>query len=203
MDIKHTAHSNRGWYNRGYIPHADIGGSIQHVIFRLADSLPAAALGDLARRRAGVAPVQANLLTRAWIDDALDRGHGSCVLQRQDVATIVCSCLRHFDDQRYRLHAWVVMPNHVHVVVEQVPGRSLSAIVQGWKCVSSRQIGSVLGTCGRVWQPGYYDRLVRGDADLVRVVNYVHGNPVKAGLVRSDDGWRFSSAWRGGCDYGS
>ena len=74
------------------------------------------------------------------------------------------------------------MPNHVHVVFKPLETATLAKIVQAWKSVTSRAINRILGRSGTVWQREYYDHLVRNDADLVRVVDYVLENPSKAKL---------------------
>jgi len=83
----------------------------------------------------------------------------------------VSSAIRHFDGQRYDLLAYVVMDDHVHVVV----GPRLIAlerIVHSWKSFTTRIIGG-----GRVWQPEYQDRIIRDDVALMRTVRYVLRNP--------------------------
>src|SRR5881394_2392275 len=63
----------------------------------------------------------------------LDQGHGKCVLEKADAAAIVVSALRHFDRDRYLLDAFVVMPNHVHVLVQLAKGQALADILHSWK----------------------------------------------------------------------
>jgi hypothetical protein len=67
------------------------------------------------------------------VDAYVDRGEGDCWLSRADVAALIAGALRHFEDQRYTLGAWVVMPNHVHVVVRPKPSHALSGILKSWK----------------------------------------------------------------------
>src|SRR5262245_23260929 len=114
-----------GWHNRGYLPHCDEDSLVQHVVFRLADSLPEAAL-----RRMAVL----NKIERfARCDRMLDRGGGEAILKSREAARIVEDALLHFDDERYALIAWCVMPNHVHVVIEPRGEHLLGEIVKSWK----------------------------------------------------------------------
>ncbi len=177
-------------HSRGYLPHFHLPNAIHSVTFRLADSLPAAI----------VAQLHAHLDTpegREQYEDALDTCRGACLLGDPVAAEIVVAALRHFDGDRYRLLAWCVMPNHVHVVVELTGPTSLGAIVQGWKSFTARQINKLCGGVGRAWQPDYFDRYVRDQAHLAAVVAYVENNPVKAGLAARAADWRFSSAVEG------
>ena len=180
--------THKGWYSRGYLPHLDAPGVIQALTFRLADALPRDVLDSWRDRELE----QGDILTRSAA--FLDAGHGSCVLRDPRCAGIVRDCIVRFDGEKYRLIAWVVMPNHVHVVVRIREGWSLGTTVGGWKGASAREINRLLGLRGRLWQPGYFDRFIRDGAHLQRAVLYVHENPVKAGLVAQAEDWEFSSA---------
>ena len=92
--------------------------------------------------------------------------------------------LLHDHRKRYELLAWVIMPNHVHVVLEPIAPNSLSRIVKALKGVSSKSIGKLLGQRGQLWQIDYFDRRVRDDEHYKRLVRYIEWNPVKGGIVR-------------------
>lgn len=99
-----------GWRTRGFVPHLDYRGAVQHVIFGLADALPT--LTDEDEEDASVQRFDAHM----------DRGVGECILRDAQCAAIVQEELLRLDGDRYRLLAWCVMPNHVHVVMEQLAG---------------------------------------------------------------------------------
>ena len=86
------------------------------------------------------------------------------------------------------------MPNHVHVVVEMLPGFPLAQVVHAWKSYTSREANKVLHRTGHFWQREYYDRYIRDDRHLESVIAYVERNPVKAGLAVVAEEWAFSSA---------
>ncbi len=123
-----------------------------------------------------------------------DAGHGECLLKHEAAARIVQNALLHFDGQRYRLLAWCVMPNHVHVLIETLPGHPLSDVVHSWKSYTSKEINRLLNRSGRLWMPDYFDRFIRDEEHLAAEVEYIESNPVKAGLVQRPDQWPFSSA---------
>ena len=102
--------------------------------------------------------------------------------------------LLHFDDERYRLWAWCVMSNHVHVVAEQREGWALSRVVHAWKSYSANEINRVHGRRGPVWMREYFDRYMRNDDHLSTTIDYVENNPVAAGLCRAAMDWPWSSA---------
>jgi len=112
----------------------------------------------------------------------LDQGHGECILKNSDAAEIVADALRHFDRDRYVLDAFVVMPNHVHVLFQPAKGKSLADILHSWKSFSAKAINHKLGRTGRVWQDESYDRIVRDWNELIRYRDYIARNPEHANL---------------------
>lgn len=174
-------------HDRGYLPHFDVPGLVQFITFRLADSLPrAVAAAVLAKAES---PER-----RQKFKKLLAAGLGSCLLRRPEVAAIVVRALQHFDGDRYRLLAWCVMPNHVHVLVELPEGSRLGDVVHSWKSFTAKQINRLCGTTGQLWQQDYFDRAMRDERQLRNVVRYIEQNPVKAGLVAHASAWAASSA---------
>ncbi|MCK6474549.1 MAG: transposase [Planctomycetes bacterium] len=96
-----------------------------------------------------------------------------------DERTAIASCLRHFDGDRYALHAYVVMNDHVHVIVEPKGEDDLEAIVQNWKSFSARELQKLGSREGSLWQSEYFDWIIRDPGDLANKVAYIKGNPVK------------------------
>ncbi len=179
------------------------------VTFRLADSLPAdeirrlkhereALLADaLAHKRPLTWHEEQQLL--AWysekVERLLDAGHGDCWLNRPEVGELVATAVKFFAGQRYDLRAWVVMPNHVHVVVWPHPGRVVSEILHSWKSYTATQANRLLRREHEpFWQTESYDHWIRDDAESTRLVAYIEANPVKAGLCARPEDWRWSSA---------
>ncbi len=198
-----------GIHSRGYLPHVKREGASYFVTFRLADSLPREVLLDFERQRAeAVRKLPANdrlgretanreLLRK--IERYLDRGVGACHLRRPEIAAMVAEALRFFDGSRYQLHEWVVMPNHVHVLVWPMPNQVLGEIVKSWKQFTSLRAKRLLGLReSRFWQPESFDHWVRNDEERGRISRYIRNNPVAAGLCATPEEWRWSSAWRGG-----
>ncbi|MFZ3217178.1 MAG: transposase [Candidatus Acidiferrales bacterium] len=112
----------------------------------------------------------------------LDAGSGSCCLAESLVANSVVRALRHFDGVRYRIFAWCVMPNHVHVVFQPLKDYALSGILHAWKSYTAKDANRLLARTGIFWQREYYDHLVRDEDDFHRVVRYVLENPREAGM---------------------
>ena len=174
----------KGWHSRGYLPHFDSPETIQFVTFRLADSLP--------REIAAALPVRWGV--HAELDGYLDHGLGECWLGRPELAELIEGALLHSDGQRYRLMAWCVMPNHVHVVLEPLGEHCLPAIVQTWKSFTAHRANRILSLQGAFWHNDYFDRFMRDEDHLARTIHYTEENPVKAKLASNAAEWRRSSA---------
>ncbi|HEX9733723.1 MAG TPA: transposase, partial [Thermoanaerobaculia bacterium] len=89
------------------------------------------------------------------------------------------------------------MPNHVHVLIETVPGHGLDSVLHSWKSFTAKEANRLLDRTGAFWQVEYHDRFTRDAAHLANATRYIENNPVKVGLVTSGEDWRWSSAWKG------
>ncbi len=195
------------WYSRGYLPHRDRISLLQSITFRLADSLPREKLMELEVELASLTAQRRDVERRLRIEQWLDSGMGCCALAHPAVAQYVENSLLHFHGDRYRLLAWCVMPNHVHVLAEcRYP---LAKIVQGWKSFTARwvlahneELHLGIPDPKQLWMREYWDRYIRDDDHMSNVIEYIHNNPVKAGLCQEPAQWRWSSAWPapGGAD---
>ena len=188
------------WHSRGYVPHFDAPHVVQHVTYHLADSLPADVLARLEEELRGVAPERQEIERRKRLEAWIDAGHGSCILRDPAAAALVEAAFLHFDAVRYRLLAWVVMPNHAHVLFEPLQGWTVTRIVASWKSFTGRRLSPLLpattdsSASTKVWHREYWDRYIRDREHFDATVAYIHDNPVKAGLARRPEDWRWSSA---------
>src|SRR5881275_999569 len=178
---------------RRHLPHWEQEGATYFVTFRLADSIPNTLLTEwhdelqtwLKFHPRPWDHKTAKEYERRFVDGPekwLDRGHGECHLRNQRLAAIVANALRHFDRERYRLDAFVVMPNHVHVLVQPKSGHSLSEILHSWKSFSAHSINKALHRKGDFWMEESHDRMVRDFEELERYRDYIKENPVAAKL---------------------
>lgn len=183
-DIRHT--ENR-------LPHWQQSGAVYFVTFRLADSIPRNLLSEWETERETwlrfhpkpwSAEIEREYHERfsGAIERWLDAGHGGCVLRQNEHAELVAKALLHFDGERCRQIAWVVMPNHVHALFVQHAEWPLERLIHGWKLFSARRINESLGCSGHLWQRDYFDRLVHDQNHLANCVRYIRRNPEKAGL---------------------
>ncbi|MCW5967891.1 MAG: transposase [Blastocatellales bacterium] len=185
-----------GWHQRGYFPHFDGGKVTQHVCIHLADSLPRTVLESWRERVRHLEKSTADAEIRSRIQSYLDAGYGNCWLREDRAAEIIRDSLLHFNARQYRLHAWCVMPNHVHVLVTPLAGHVLSKIVGDWKRVTAHKCCRLLGIAGPFWHKEYYDRYIRNARHFQNAMVYIENNPVKAGLCPTPEEWKWSSARR-------
>ena len=132
--------------------------------------------------------------TDRLLDTAAD---GPLWLKDPALANLVAGALEQGEREYrlYRLFAWVVMPNHVHVVME--PFRPLPEIMRWIKGSTARSANLLLQRTGKpFWQYETYDHLIRTTAELQRVIQYIERNPVRAGLASDIESWPWSSAGR-------
>lgn len=195
----------QGWHTRGYLPHFKVERGTYFVTYRLADSLPRE-LQERFREQLRILATtteaeRQRLIGNLRVEHAreierqLDRGLGRCHLCRSEIARLVVEALRYFDEKRYHLHEWVVMPNHVHALLTPVLPHRLGEIVKAWKQYSALRANRFLGCQGeRFWQTESFDRWVRNEAERVRIVRYIRENPVRAGLCTGEADWPWSSA---------
>jgi REP element-mobilizing transposase RayT len=192
----------KGWHERGYLPHCDKPGLIQFITFRLWDSMPASRRGEwehlLSMNSQSDAPrsgAQSIALReqRVQLEEYLDRGFGECHLRKTPVANLVERAMLYHHGRDFQLLAWVIMPNHVHALIEvgEVP---LGRIVQNWKSIVAVEANKLLGRSGRFWQVEYWDRFMRNEEQKRKAVRYIENNPIKAKLCPTAEDWLFSSA---------
>jgi putative DNA methylase len=184
-----------GWHNRGYLPHFDGGSIPQSITFRLFDSLPKIIIEEWSHELARQGSAERDTEMRRRISAYFDQGQGSCYLKDPRVARLVQDAILYFDQDKYLLSAWVVMPNHVHLVTTPLPGKRLARIMQSLKSFTAKEANKLLAREGTFWMPDYFDRYVRNEKHFTRAVEYVENNPVKAGLCLTPEDWPFSSAW--------
>jgi len=186
-------------------PHWDIDNGTYFVTFNLFDAFPLqerdrieherrAHIAMRERERGRMTPAELaalNRIIRAETERVLDRGAGSCFMNDPRIADVVAKAIEFFDEERYWLFAWTVMPNHVHIVLTLGDGATIDRVMHSIKAYTAKEANRVLGREGSFWQADYFDRSIRDREHLERCMRYVENNPVKAGLRD----WRWVGAY--------
>ena len=168
------------------LPHLYTIGQPLFITFRLHDSLPPGRAFMPSSITSGEAFVH--------MDRLLDSGRsGPLFLRRPEIAVRIVDAIHRGAGTDYQLHTWVVMPNHVHLLM--TPNSDVSRIMQRIKGASAMECNRVMDRAGRpFWQRESYDHMVRGPEEFERIARYIEQNPVKAGLTDSPERWPWSSA---------
>lgn len=192
------------------LPHIQPKGATLFVTFRLAGSLPQSVIERLrAERETEVQAATTNearyLAERRYFDrfdQQLHQSGGPHYLKQPALAQLIADSLHHRDQTVYRLDAFTVMSNHVHVVFAPLQKdvnpdgtpqyHKLSKIMQSLKRHTANECNKLLGRQGTFWQAESYDHIVRDAAEWERIICYVLNNPVKAGLVTEWWEWPYT-----------
>ncbi len=151
------------------MPHWYQEGTIQFVTFRLADSLPKT-FEHRDVRRYGDKKCTPD-------DNWMDKGVGSCLLKNREVRKILIDVIQHRNGVMYDLLAYVIMPNHVHLLILPLEDYRLNTIMGYIKRSSARMINKFLSKSGALWQQESFDRILRGKQDLLDYIEYIRQNP--------------------------
>jgi putative transposase len=201
-------------FYRRNLPHWHPEGKTIFITWRLYGSLPASLLK---KKRIGPSQLRVNKNARATVknacapnaseaedfpgkqflelDAALDSAKRGPVwlLDREFADYAEYPILRGADLGRFLLHAYVIMPNHVHVLLDPyVPLGKISGPLKG---VAACDINARLGRTGKpLWQDESFDHWIRNSAEFERIRQYIEWNPVAARLVAKPEDWKWSSA---------
>jgi putative transposase len=187
------------------LPHWEQAGATYFITWRTIDSIPESTLRRWRVERAAwlrrhaIDPQAENCrdllralprsarqeyhreFTSRWME-CLDECHGACVLKRPELSAHVAGALLHFDEQEYVVADYVVMPNHVHVLVQFSEEGRLKSRCKAWKHYTAGKINRCLETVGRFWQVESFDHMVRGPEQFDYFRGYIARNPEMAGL---------------------
>ncbi len=193
----------------GHLPHWQQPGATYFITYRTIDSISAVAMERILAARddwllrneidptnpnwhlqlAQLSPRQQQTFRRMFslqFENELDQLWGECLLKQPEPAKIVADSLLHFDGDRYQLGAFVVMPNHVHILARILPEHSMLDQCFSWKHFQAREIHRQLGRSGHLYQSESFDHLVRDDDHFRKFRRYIESNPEKAGLSKAD-----------------
>lgn len=189
----------------GRLPHWFQAGRLYFITFRTDDSLPIGVVKLWLRRRDdwllrqridpraadwkvqfASLPARLRRQFHAIFSEEylkhLDLGHGDCVLRRPEISKVVADGLLFFNEVRYELTGFVIMPNHVHVLVAMLGDTDVVKQCYSWKKNIALRINRLLSRTGRFWHEESFDHLVRREEQFDILREYVRCNPIKAGL---------------------
>jgi putative DNA methylase len=184
----------KNWHSRGYLPHFDGEGAFQFVTFRLFDSMPANLLKKWRIELDQDRIEKSDIEFRKRIELYLDQGHGNSYLRDPGIADLIQNSLLILDGKKIKLISWVIMPNHVHILIKVMSHASLSEVMKTLKGYTAHEANKLLGRRGKFWQEDYFDRYIRDENHYISTVRYIENNPVKANLCKNAADWLYGSA---------
>ena len=193
-------------YQGNHLPHWERDSVIYHVTFSLIDAIPKAKRDQLQQEREWLAkrasdtdiPCTPEELRRLHylysdkIEEYLNNCYGSCLMRDDRVAALVKNTLEYYNEERYLLHAWCIMPNHVHAILQLINSYPLAEILRYWKSYTAHGINKLLERQGSIWHPDSYNHIIRTLKEYFNQILYVWNNPAKL----CPSGW----PWRWKCD---
>lgn len=192
-----NTHSEIDIRSGGNLPHWEQGNVWYFVTFRLADALPASVVLEIKQEReqwkqshdletlSSEEMAEYHKLFSERYENLLHAGSGSCLLSDACNAKIVDDALHFFEEERYELDEYIIMPNHVHVLLRPLKNNSLASILHSWKSFTANQINERIKTSGQLWQHESYDHIVRHENAMHAIRRYIKENPKVAGASSS------------------
>jgi REP element-mobilizing transposase RayT len=183
--------------SRRNLPHWNQSAKMYFSTFRTADSIPQEKIEVFRKekqqwQRKHAKPYNENekaeyrLLFSDTMNGWLDNCYGECVLRKLEYAIIVKEAIEHFNRERYLLDHWVIMPNHVHILLVTREEYELSKILHSWKSFTSNKINKMYSMSGSFWQAETFDHIVRNNQQLEKFREYIKMNIAKAGVLWSE-----------------
>jgi len=121
--------------------------------------------------------------------------HSEKIFSKPKIADIVLFALFFLRDKGYyRLYSFVIMPEHLHLIILPQDKKTLSQIMHSIKSYTAKKMNHFLGRSGKVWQDGFYERIIRNKDDLREKAGYIENNPVRRKLVEAPEKYFYCSA---------
>nr|WP_246459691.1 transposase [Puniceicoccus vermicola] len=190
--------TKRFW--RGQLPHWEVESGVYFFTIRCANTLPQSILirlEEINSNISGIEPSSENFLQ--WqriyfrtIEKYNDSGSGFCPFKTPECAKAIVTELRELSKRGWTVSEYVVMPNHLHLLVETHCGSAaMSQVWTQWKGRTAFHLNQILQRKGAFWQREFFDRVSRSESETERMVRYIRENPVKAGLPKMwlEDPW--------------
>ena len=173
---------------KGNLPHWTQYGKITFITFHLADSLPKHVIDfmqaeyeslklQLEKEGNHTNLERLRAIRHNQLEKYLDKGYGSCLLSSPIFRSIIINTLNYNNGNTYLLHSYVIMPNHIHLLLEPKGTATIQQITHSIKSFSSHEINKLQKSTGSIWQKEFFDRIIRNEEHYMRVLEYIKNNP--------------------------
>ena len=189
-------------FYRKKLPHWEVYGRPIFDTLHVHGSLPVSVVNDLRRERNdrllkskskyGMEIIREEFIR---VEKYFDNNPKISWLTDKNAAKFICNCfIEGAKRKQYILHAFVVMPNHIHWLFSPSGGENLKTIRTRLKTLTAREINKIVGRKGTLWMKEGFDHWIRTQQEFDKTVRYIENNPIKAGLVKNPKDWEWSSA---------
>lgn len=168
----------------GHLPHVSEYRKLYAVTFRLHDSLPQEVVKKYMQEckmtfgeDVPSFKTKRETMLHKKMMNLMDDGYGECLLKDRTVRRIVEESFEYIDKNMAIVHAYVIMPNHIHAVFETLGETNIQQVMHCLKSYTALRINRCQHRQGRVWQQEYYDRIIRNEAHYANAINYIRNNP--------------------------
>jgi REP element-mobilizing transposase RayT len=168
----------------------DRPGALRLVTLLLDDALPQDKLASIVDSL----PVGEQRERQRRLHHLLDSGYGSCLLAKPKAAELLDKALQSFNGRQFELLSWVIMPSHVHLLTGTNSGYNMAQVLLALMDWTEEQFAERLKTSGRVWSRQYREQLIRDEEHMYAAIEFIHSDPVRAGLCLQPEDWEYSSA---------
>ena len=190
QDVEHLHQASK-------LPHWHQDNKYVFITFRLFDSIPQKKLKELREEKDHWMKLHPKPWTEeegkeyikrfaSKIDKWLDNGYGNCLLKRPENRKIVEDALFYYNRTKYHLKAFVVMPNHVHILLQLFENQEMEAFVKSIKSYTAKKINQTEHRTGKVWQTESYDHLVRNEDNYKHILKYIQANDKDLAWIEDD-----------------
>jgi len=196
-------------YHKRFLPHIQPMGRPLFITIRSSDSIPKKYMEEYKRYTEMLKQaekqkpedhdlkVNNNKKAFAYMDDIFHNNQGSINFTKHEaVAALITENLQSLHGVSCFISAYTIMPNHLHILLRpfERDGKpiSIAEIMKSFKGLTARQVNLILNRSGALWYREYYDHWLRSGREFVNVVEYIRQNPVKAGLVREPEEWKWT-----------
>lgn len=187
-DYTYFDETDEVWETHRNLPHITQKNVIYFVTFRLHDSIPKEKAKEIEDKRYLWIKMHHKPYSKddykeycrlfsEKIEEILNSGYGSSLLKIRENAEIMENALKYFDKKKYILDEYIIMPNHVHVLVKPIEEYKLNEILHSWKSYSASMINKRMGLSGQLWMHESFDHIVRNEAALMYLRKYIRNNP--------------------------
>jgi len=179
---------------RSRLPHWEVDAHWHFVTIRCHGSLPEAVKQQVLEIHTNLQSIEPNCeafqqLQRQYfltVEKYLDTGRGFAPFMNPETCQQCLQAIHAMETEGWKTGAAVVMPNHIHLLIHaEPPASTLREVLIRFKGRSAKWANQTLGRSGKFWQQDWFDRWMRHEAEVAKVVNYIRENPVKAKLCQN------------------